>query len=120
MTLGTQLRALRLTAGYNQTELSELADIGRTTISDVERDARPTTTDVLERWVKTCHGSIEIKGIKEEEGPEELTRAASVLDEEELALCLRVVQVLGRVQGRERVIALRQLGRLLEDFEVIV
>lgn len=116
MTLGTQLRILRRAAGFNQTELARLADIGRTTISDVERDTRPTTTDVVERWVKVCNGTLEIKASKEG-GPAALARVAGALGEQEMALCVRVVSVLGRVRGRERTIVLRQLGRLLEDFE---
>jgi predicted transcriptional regulator len=118
MTLGSQLRALRLTAGYSQAELSTIAQIGRTTISDVEREARPTTTDVVERWLNACSGTLVVKGIKEEDGPQQLAIYARGLDAEMQQLAARVIHVLGRVQGRERVVALRQLVRWLEDFEL--
>lgn len=85
MSLGQQLRQLRLSAGLSQSELAEKIQAGRSTISDVERDSRPTTTDVIERWVEACEGRLVIYESTEQSAAlRHLLHFARKLDEEDL------------------------------------
>jgi transcriptional regulator with XRE-family HTH domain len=69
----------------SQSELADKILSGRSTISDVERDTRPTTTDVLERWVEACEGRLVIyESAEQTEGLRHLLHFAQKLDEEDL------------------------------------
>ena len=59
--IGTDLKSLRVEAGLNQVDLAEKLGITQGALSRIERGAA-TTTEVIERWVQICGGSIRIDG----------------------------------------------------------
>lgn len=119
MSLGRQLRELRTSAGIKQIELAQLINCGRSTISDVERESRPTTTDVVERWVAACRGRMEI--IAEGADPLfPLIQQLRDLDEElrgQAGAVLRALAHLTQMEPSQRRMALRQLRGWIEMVE---
>lgn len=61
--IGSDLRLLRIEAGLTQVELSSRLNITQGMISRIEK-GDTTASDVIERWVAACGGSIRFEGAR--------------------------------------------------------
>ena len=95
--IGTDLKTLRIEAGLNQVDLAEKLGITQGALSRIERGTG-TTTDVVERWVQVCEGTIRIEG-KAGLGHEldKLVNLARMLDPEDMRILLLVARGLKTV-----------------------
>ena len=57
--LNQELRSLRRSAGFSQTELASRLGVNQSTVSVVERGGT-TTTEVVDAWVRECNGRITV------------------------------------------------------------
>lgn len=91
--LGPQLRALRQKAGLRQIDLVTAGVGGQSTISEIENDTRPTTTDVLERYITKCGGDVQIilPGSQTEDTPR-LVAAWQTLSDDERETYLDIIE----------------------------
>lgn len=58
--IGSSLKQLREIAGHTQAHLADLIGLKQAQISAVEIGRRITTTDVFERWIVACGGTLQI------------------------------------------------------------
>lgn len=100
MTLGQQLRSIRLASGKSQRDLVSCGVAGQSTISEVENDTRPTTSDVIERWVSACGGEIIIRRPDSTDPLGPLVEAARALSPEQIARLVRIAQALPALPSR--------------------
>ena len=73
---------------------------GQSTISEVENDTRPTTSDVLERWVVACGAEIVIRRPDSSDPMAPLLEAARGLSPDQLARLVRIARALPRLPAR--------------------
>lgn len=59
--IGTRIRELREEKGLSQEKLSELADVGLRTITNIEKGSFSVKIDTLYKIVKVLNSTIEIK-----------------------------------------------------------
>lgn len=92
--IGEALRALRIAAGIKQVDLAVTLDIHQSTISGIE-NGRATTTDVVERWIDACGGTITIAPPGDRAAP--LLSLAVGLDSADLDRAVRFASSLSRM-----------------------
>ena len=103
--LGDQLRRLRVRAGLRQLDLVQAGVAGSSTISEVEGNTRPTTTDVLERWAQFFGARLVIMGADDDD------LAGLTADEREVVMAMRALG-----DGAPRLAAIaREFGALEPD-----
>jgi transcriptional regulator with XRE-family HTH domain len=108
-TLGEQLRQLRVAAGLRQIDLVRAGVAGQSTVSETENDTRPTTTDVIERWLSVCGGSLTISAPGRAEALDQLSdeeramvEAARRIPEAERQLVVDVIRAWPRLDPFQR------------------
>lgn len=62
--IGKIIKNLRKESNYSQEDLSEITKIGRTTISDYERNKSQPTFETIEQIAKACNYEIYFRNIK--------------------------------------------------------
>lgn len=62
--IGKIIKNLRKESNYSQEDLSEITKIGRTTISDYERNKSQPTFETIEQIAKACNYEILFKNMK--------------------------------------------------------
>ncbi len=107
-TLGQQLKHLRASASLTQDELAEKIGVSQPTVSYVERGGA-TTSDVVERWIETCGGSMSVgRG-----DSDRLQQLAAALPPSDLLRLIRVATALPGVPEEFR----DQIIRTMEMFK---
>ncbi len=97
MTLGEQLRAVRLAAGLKQEDLVLAGVAGQSTVSELENGRRASTTDVLERWAIACGAHL---AIRRKDANDPLVEATLGLSSADLARLTRIARALPRLKSR--------------------
>lgn len=116
MTLGEELKQLRLGRGLTQDELAGQIGIGQAHVSAIEVGRREPSFEVLRAWTDMCGADIVVRRRNADPG-ELLAAAARALSPEDLGRAERLLRVLPRLKERTREKAVQLLEGMAEDEE---
>lgn len=100
MTIGQQLRALRVQSGFTQTDMAARIGLEQAQVSAIEVGRRDTTTAVLARWAEECGATVEISRRDSSDPIAPLLEAARGLSPDQLARLVRIARALPRLPAR--------------------
>ena len=112
--LADELRRLRLESGLQQTELASRLGLAQSHVSRIE-NGTPTTTTVLEAWLRECGASIAVARRDAADPLAPLLDAARALPPDHLTRLLRIARALARLPARTAEVMTAAMEGAAED-----